>query len=146
MNKNKRKFTARETAAKLCSLGRQTRKTLREKLYSKKFPSSEIEGAVLAMAELGYIDEAEYARAYVSDSYRIKKHGRIRILSELKMRGIPDSLAEDALSAFDVDECEIIKEELNKRFKDREEKEKIYRYFVSRGFSLSDVRSCMNED
>ena len=98
------------------------------------------------MAELGYIDEAEYARAYVSDSYRIKKHGRIRILSELKMRGIPDSLAEDALSAFDVDECEIIKEELNKRFKDREEKEKIYRYFVSRGFSLSDVRSCMNED
>ncbi|MBR6719883.1 MAG: regulatory protein RecX [Clostridia bacterium] len=146
MNKNKRKFTARETAAKLCSLGRQTRKTLREKLYSKKFPSSEIEGAVLAMAELGYIDEAEYARAYVSDSYRIKKHGRIRILSELKMRGIPDSLAEDALSAFDVDECEIIKEELNKRFKDREEKEKIYRYFVSWGFSLSDVRSCMNED
>ena len=146
MNKIKRRLSARETAAKLCSLGRHTKKTLREKLYTKKFPASEIEAAVIAMEEIGYIDEKEYARAYVSDSYRIKKHGKIRILSELKMRGISEEMAEKAVSSFDADECAIIKEMIGKRFKDREEKEKIYRYFVTRGFSLSDVRSCMNEE
>ncbi len=146
MNRVKRKLSARETAAKLCSLGRHTKKTLRDKLYAKKFPSSEIEAAVIAMEEIGYIDESEYARAYVSDSYRIKKHGKVRILSELKMRGISEEMADKAVSSFDADECAIIKEVLEKRFEDMEDKEKIYRYFVTRGFSLSDVRSCMNED
>ena len=61
MKKIKRKLTARETAAKLCSLGRHTRKTLKDKLYAKKFPLCEIEEAVSAMVEIGYIDEEEYA-------------------------------------------------------------------------------------
>ena len=146
MKKIKRKLTARETAAKLCSLGKHTRKTLRDKLYAKKFPSGEIEEAVSAMVDLGYIDEEEYARCFVSDSYKIKKHGRIRILTELKMRGIDEDAAFMAIDSFDADEKGIIKAELQKRFKDKEEKEKILRYFVSRGFSVSDVRSCMDEE
>ena len=44
------------------------------------------------------------------------------------------------------DEKEIIKSEMEKRFADKSEKEKIMRYFVSRGFSLSDVRSCIDEE
>ncbi len=146
MNKIKRKLTARETAAKLCSLGKHTRKTLKDKLYAKKFPFAEIEEAVMAMTENGYIDEEEYARCFVADSYKIKKHGRVRILSELKMRGIDADTAISAIDSFGADEKEIIKEELNKRFKDKSEKEKIMRYFVSRGFSLSDVRSFVDEE
>ena len=146
MKKIKRKLTARETAAKLCSLGKLTRKTLTDKLYAKKFPSGEIEEAVSAMIDLGYIDEEEYARCFVSDSYRIKKHGRIRILTELKMRGIDGTTAEKAIENYGADEKEMIKAEMEKRFSENNEKEKILRYFVSRGFSLSDVRSCMDEE
>ena len=146
MNKIKRKLTARETAAKLCSLGRHTRKTLKDKLYAKKFPLCEIEEAVSAMVEIGYIDEEEYARCFVSDSYRIKKHGRIRILTELKMKGIESDVAEKAIDDVNADEKESIKSEMEKRFKDKEEKDKILRYFVSRGFSLSDVRSFVDEE
>ncbi len=146
MNKIRRKLTAREQAAKLCTLGKQTRKTLTEKLRAKKFPYAEIEEAVNAMCELSYIDEEEYARCFVSDSYRIKKHGHIRILTGLKMRGIDSNLAEAAIDNYNADEKEIIKSEMEKRFSDKSEKEKIIRYFVSRGFSLSDVRSCMDEE
>lgn len=146
MKKIKRKLTARETAAKLCSLGRHTRKTLKDKLYAKKFPLCEIEEAVSAMVEIGYIDEEEYARCFVSDSYRIKKHGRIRILTELKMKGIESDVAEKAIDDFNADEKEIIKSEMEKRFPVKSEKEKILRYFVSRGFSLSDVRSFVDEE
>ena len=146
MKKIKRKLTARETAAKLCSLGRHTRKTLKDKLYAKKFPLCEIEEAVSAMVEIGYIDEEEYARCFVSDSYRIKKHGRIRILTELKMKGIESDVAEKAIDDFNADEKEIIKSEMEKRFPEKSEKEKILRYFVSRGFSLSDLRSFVDEE
>ena len=146
MNKMKRKLSAREQAAKLCSLKKQTRKILTEKLRAKKYPYSEIEEAVSAMVEIGYIDEEEYAKCFVSDSYRIKKHGRKRILSELKMKGVEVSVAEKAIDDFDADEKEIIKTEMEKRFPEKSEKEKIMRYFISRGFSLSDLRSCMEEE
>lgn len=146
MNKMKRKLSAREQAAKLCSLKKQTRKILTEKLRAKKYPYSEIEEAVSAMVEIGYIDEEEYAKCFVSDSYRIKKHGRKRILSELKMKGVEVSVAEKAIDDFDADEKEIIKTEMEKRFPEKSEKEKIMRYFISRGFSLSDLRSCMDEE
>ena len=146
MKKIKRKLTARETAAKLCSLGKQTRKTLAEKLRAKKYPYSEIDEAVSAMVEIGYIDEEEYARCFVSDSYRIKKHGRIRILTGLKMKGIESEVAEKAINNFNADEKEIIKSEMEKRFPEKSEKEKIMRYFLSRGFSLSDLRSFVDEE
>ena len=146
MNKLKRKLTAREQAAKLCSIGKQTRKTLAEKLRAKKYHYSEIEEAVSAMVEIGYIDEEEYARCFVADSYRIKKHGRIRILTGLKMKGIESDVAEKAIDDFNADEKEMIKSEMEKRFPEKSEKEKIMRYFVSRGFSLSDLRSCMDEE
>lgn len=146
MNKMNRKLSAREQAAKLCSLKKQTRKILTEKLRAKKYPYSEIEEAVSAMVEIGYIDEEEYAKCFVSDSYRIKKHGRKRILSELKMKGVEVSVAEKAIDDFDADEKEIIKTEMEKRFPEKSEKEKIMRYFISRGFSLSDLRSCMDEE
>ena len=146
MNKMKRKLSAREQAAKLCSLKKQTRKILTEKLRAKKYPYSEIEEAVSAMVEIGYIDEEEYAKCFVSDSYRIKKHGRKRILSELKTKGVESSVAEKAIDDFDADEKEIIKTEMEKRFPEKSEKEKIMRYFISRGFSLSDLRSFVDEE
>ena len=146
MKKIKRKLTAREAAARLCTLKWYTRRMLEAKLCGQGFRYGEIKEAVSAMVEIGYIDEEDYARRFVSDSYRIKKHGRRRILIELRMKGIERDVAEKAIDDFNADEKEMIKAEMEKRFSENNEKEKILRYFVSRGFSLSDVRSCMDEE
>lgn len=141
----KRKLTAREEAAKLCTLGRQTRKTLRQKLISRRYLPSEVEEAVSAMVEKGYIDEAAYARAFVSDSYRMKRHGHIRIKNELIRRGVSEKEAEAAIKAYGADEEAILERECQKRFAMTDDKEKLYRYFLSRGFSGEDIRRCLHE-
>ncbi len=142
----KRKLSARETAAKLCSLSYQTRKTLSEKLYKKGFSKDEVESSVEAMCSLGYIDEENYAKSFINDSYKIKKHGKIRIRTELKLKGIEEDIIERAIENADADEFMILKNEFEKRFKYEEDKNKIIRFFVTRGFNLSDIRRCMDEE
>lgn len=142
----KRKLSAREEAAKICSLSFQTRKTLFEKLYKKGYLREDIESSVEAMYSLGYIDEENYAKSFVNDSYKIKKHGKIRIEAELKMKGIDEGLIEKAIDEADIDEFIILKGEYEKRFSGKEDKNKVMRYFTARGFSLSDIRRCMDEE
>ncbi len=142
----KRKLSAREAAAKICSLSHQTRKTLSEKLYKKGYARDELENAVEAMYSLRYIDEENYAKSFVNDSYKIKKHGKIRIMAELKLKGIQEDVIESAIENAGADEFEILKTEYEKRFSGKEDKNKILRYFVSRGFNLSDIRRCMDEE
>ena len=97
------------------------------------------------MEEIGYIDEDEYARAFVRDSYKIKKHGRIRIINELVLRGISREKAEKTVRNYGADECEIIRETIEKRFDKNIDKAKIFKYFYSRGFEADDIRRCIDE-
>ena len=97
------------------------------------------------MVEAGYIDEEVYTKAFVSDSYRIKRHGHIRIKRELLQRGISEEEAEAAIAAYNADEQAMIAREISRRFDATKEREKLYRYFLSRGFSEEDIRGCLHE-
>lgn len=141
----KRKLSARECAVRSCSLSKQTRRTLERRLRAKGFGKEEVSASVLAMEENGYIDENEYARAFVSDSYRIKKHGKRRIINELVLRGISREKAERAIRAYGADECEIIRSVMEKRFSDEDDRNKIIRFFAARGFDFDDIRRCIDE-
>lgn len=140
-----KKLSARESAVRNCCLSRQTKKTLELKLRAKGFSEEEIASSVEAMEEIGYIDEDEYARAFVRDSYKIKKHGRIRIINELVLRGISREKAEKTVRNYGADECEIIRETIEKRFDKNIDKAKIFKYFYSRGFEADDIRRCIDE-
>lgn len=141
----KRKLTARESAARQCCLTMQTKKTLAIKLRAKGFSEEDIASSVEAMAENGYIDEDEYAKAFVNDCYKIKKYGHKKILNELMMRGIDRGKAERAIRDFGVDEVALIKDTIERRFDVDTEKNKIFRYFLSRGFDPYDIRRCIDE-
>lgn len=140
-----RKLTARESAARRCCLSKQTKKTLELKLRGKGFSEEEIASSVKAMEENGYIDEDAYVRAFVKDSYTIKKHGHIRIINELVLRGISRTKAEEAVLDYAADERSIIREVMEKRFYKNYDNAKILRYFYSRGFEADDVRRCIDE-
>ena len=141
----KRKLTARESAARQCCLSRQTKKTLAIKLRAKGFSEEDIEASVEAMAENGYINDDEYAKAFVKDCYIIKKYGHKKILNELVMRGIDKEKAERAINDYGADEVECIKNAMEKRFDRETEKNKIFKFFLSRGFDADDIRRCIDE-
>lgn len=141
----KKKLTAREYAVKTCSLSAQTKKTLSLRLKKKGYSDTDIGLAVEAMEENGYINEKEYAEAFVSDSYRLKKHGAKRIVNELILRGIKSESAYKAVEKYGADECEIIRSVMQKRFDETDDSNKIFRFFLSRGFEADDIRKCINE-
>lgn len=140
----KRRLSAREYAVKTCSLSGQTKLTLKRKLMKKGYRSDEISAAVDAMEENGYINEKEYAKAFVSDSYRIKKHGARRIINELLCRGVNKTVAQRAVEEYGANEYEIICDIFEKRFGEDDDKAKVMRFFLSRGFKADDVRRCMD--
>ncbi len=141
-----KKLTARECAVKYCSISKHTKKTLERLLTRKGYSEEDIYRAVSAMEDMGYIDEEEYIRAFINDSVKIKKHGKMRIVRDLIFRGIDEERAKIAVENQTKDEIETIREIYLKKFSGKEiDKNKVYRYFIYRGFALCDIRRGIDE-
>ena len=117
-----------------------TRQQMEDKLRQGKYPPSVIEEALAYVESFGYIDDAAYARHYVS-AYMERK-GVDRSLIEEAMRAVQE---EDGLQ----DEEAMIKDLLRKKYYDAEstdlkEKRRIQAFLYRKGFSPDKIRRVMN--
>ncbi len=77
-----------------------SREELRRKLARKGFESDEIDGALDRLTELGYLDDAAFARAVVRR--RSTSRGPAALAAELSAKGISRAAVAEALSGFDA--------------------------------------------
>lgn len=135
----------------------KSRAQLHKKLESKGFEAELIEPLLDKFEAAHLIDDAEYARSFVTQRGTGKKLSRSALRRELKERGITGDLAEEALAArTDEDErrdaAELVRKKLRPamNFSDRAEKEKIMRRLVGmlarRGYSSSVAFSVVKEE
>ena len=75
---------------------------LQKKLRAKGYEAEEADAAVERLRELGYLDDASYARTYASDAAR-KGKGKLRIARELAQKGAEAKTAKEALEAVAED-------------------------------------------
>lgn len=126
---------------------------VRRKLREKGHPSPAIDGAVARLKELGYLDDAEYAREYVRSRFRAKGYGPVRLKHELKERGVARLQIEDAMLELDHDELrEAAREHARKRWPrlageddPRRRRQKLTGYLRRRGFSYERIRNVVEE-
>lgn len=79
----------------------QTEFEIRGKL-SGRGASAEVQDAAIAQAsDLGALDDAAFARAWVADRGVVRGYGVARLQAELRRRGVPDELAQHALAVLD---------------------------------------------
>lgn len=98
------------------------------------------------LTELGYLNDAEYARTVVRH-YSAKGYGERRVRDELYRRGVPRELWEDAL-----EECrapaEGVDAFLEKRFRgknpDQKELKRASDALARRGYSWNEIREGLN--
>ena len=69
---------------------------------------------------------------------------------ELRQKGIDESLIEEAVSSIE-DESEMLKSEMERRFgtcdfADKKVKNKVFNFFMRRGFSARDILNAMNAE
>ena len=88
-----------EAAVRLLALRPHSRMELRRKLVQRRCDAALIDAALDRAAELGYLDDAAYARSLVR--LRSSTRGRAAIGAELAARGVGRDLAAEVLGEID---------------------------------------------
>ena len=99
--KKVRKLAAEELfeyAVKLLGVRGYSTGDLRSKLRLKAAEPADIDGTLVRLKEVGYLDDGRYARGYASARVENQGFGRIRVLNDLRARRISGNLADQAVT------------------------------------------------
>ena len=94
---------AREICLRLLDVRPRTYIELAEALTKKGIPDEVIGDVLDRYREVGMVDDAAFARAWVSSRHRSKKLSRRALSSELRRKGVDTELVDDALELLDPD-------------------------------------------
>jgi|TARA_B110000305_G_C19257228_1_gene547683 regulatory protein len=140
-------------AQKYCAYQERCHSEVRNKLYEWGLYKSDIEGVIVSLIQDDFLNEQRFAEAYSRGKFRMKKWGRIKILSELKKRNISDYCQKKGLDQIDEEEYLVALADILER-RERQEKEtnpfrrkqKLATYINSRGFESNLVWELLNGD
>lgn len=133
--------TALEKATDLLAQRVYGREELLRKLISLGYEDPDAEYAVLQLQERGYLNDSEYALAYIRHALNQNK-GLQRIKRELKLKGISSNNIEEAIAQFEetepIDERAMALEIASKMPHETDkEKARLARKLASLGYSAS---------
>jgi len=121
---------------------------LRRRLTDKGFDQQKISDAIHRCLELGYLDDARYAKGRATSLMRQGKAVGGRILLDLKQRGIKEEMAQKALEEArkECNEDDLLATLLKKRFPDfyynsapAKERRRVVHFLQRRGFPLGRI-------
>lgn len=143
--------SAMDTAVRLLTNRRHTRRELARKLDSRGVDEDTAAEVLAACERLGYVDDAETALFYI-DELKAKGYGRRHVWFAMQKKGFDLSLIEDGLLRRypPVEEVDAALRMAAKKRKSlggkkagREQRDKVYRYLYSRGFSTEATNEAM---
>ena len=108
-----------------------------------KLSSATIRNEMSDLEELGYLDDAAYART-VARHYAAKGYGERKIRDELYRRGVDRALWDEALDELPSDGEQIdrfLQSKLHGRSPEDKEKKRLTDALLRRGFSWGEVKS-----
>lgn len=146
------RFRCEETAYRLLTNRPHSTLELKQKLFQRKFPSALIEEVIEKCREKEYLDDCEFAKAYVKSRISSKPRGRRLLLAELSKKGVSRDLADEVVenALAETDESELALKLLYKkssRFDPQKAvdlTDKIYNFLSYRGFNYDTIRTALN--
>ncbi len=144
---------------KIVSRKRYTEAEMRSKLelfFKRKgmFGKESIEKVIRRLEELNYLNDEEYARAYLSDRVKFRPKGKFLLKMELSKKGVSKELVNKTIDSLEIDEYEMAMDVLEKAGKKWaklpivEQRNKAYSHLAARGFGgdaiYKAVSSCYN--
>lgn len=119
----------------------QSEHEMRTKLARKGFLPEQIEEVVTWLYKEKLLDDTRYAKLYVESKLLGRPVGPRYLVAKLKERGVAGGVIEQVLAeCISVDqEVELVSEAVERwkksHEKDKEDKQKLWRYLAGRGFS-----------
>lgn len=127
-------------------------KEVKDHLKKKDVADSAITEILHMLKGYKYLDDREFAAAYVSTHRKTSGKGPDVLFRELKLKGIDDELIQEALSSFSFsDQVEaavkhaekVLKKE--KKLSSKETKQAIEQHLVRKGFSFDVISAALQE-
>ena len=128
----------------------RTVKQMREKLQKdQKYSNEIIELVIEYLKEYHYLDDMQFSIDYINS--RKNNKGLKVLLFELKNKGVCEDVLEEVKEEFsDMETDAVIRRLISKKgidpnTEDRKQREKLYRFLLSRGFSYSDISNVISD-
>ncbi len=147
-------YRARDAAVHLLAHRPRTTTELRRKLLQKDYPDDTVESVIRTLTVEGLIDDYVFATEFVEQRVRGRRHGTVRIRSELLKRGISASVIDSAIrrGSTQNDWKEAATQEARKKWQKlpdglelRRRRKRLYDHLVRRGFDFGIIREVMEE-
>ena len=144
----------REAALKLLERTRRTRNDLERKLKDKGYALVTIAEVVDRLNEVGLVDDAEFARAWLAGRWGRKPSGWRRLQQELRGKGIADDdiekarsvLAERGSAPDEVESAAKLVAQASRRFArldPRAQRQRLYALLARRGYDSATIRMAL---
>ena len=137
-------------AAALCARCEQAPGDMREKLIKWGLSGDDAGQIISQLTEQGFIDEQRFARAFVKDKFAFNGWGKIKIIHQLRLKGISGEAIDEAMAAIDDEEYRSrLTELLRAKWRTVKEREPraawaaMMRFAASRGFETSIATECV---
>lgn len=152
--RNDQAWRAREAALVLLSYRARSAAELRRRLAEKGFPADVAEACVAALVEKGVVDDSAFAEVFIRDRVRMRPHGRRRLASELRAKGVDRGTALSAIDAVmereETGDLELARRAAAKWHPHagedpRKARRRLHGFLARRGFDPDAVHTVMDE-
>lgn len=118
---------------------------LRDYLRRKDYEPEIIDQIITRLKKSQYIDDYNFAKAWVDNRRLLKATSKRKLSQELKQKRVEQSVIDRVLAEDDTDELAVIRELIaKKRTQSRyQDDQKLIAYLLRQGFSYSDVKEAM---
>lgn len=129
---------------------RHTKKELIDKLVRREYDIDVAKEVADYLEEAGYIDDSDYARRFISDAVKIKKHGMVRIKRDLSAKGVDRTVIDSVLGNLELDTESVLADLLkskacNMDLNDEKQLNRLYGFLLRRGFKFNEINSALAE-
>ncbi|MFJ6139644.1 recombination regulator RecX [Kitasatospora sp. NPDC092286] len=97
---------ARDICLRLLTGAAKTRKQLADALRKREIPDEVADGVLTRLEEVGLIDDAVFAQAWVESRHAVRGLSRRALAQELRTKGVAGDLVEQAVAQLDQDDEE----------------------------------------
>lgn len=139
---------AKNRAAKFLGASKKTEKAVYDKLIESGFDEDVCEKVIADLKKYGYVDDYDYALTYIGDRIRLNPRSAFAIKTELRQKGVKDSIINSALEEAGIDEIGDIKRLIEKKtggvddLDDRERK-RLIDFLMRRGYSYGKIKEAI---
>ena len=141
----------RDSALNMLARREHSQLELKQKLQTRfKDQEDEIDITLVKLIEDNYQSDQRFCESFIR--YRQQKgYGEVRIISELKIKGINTDLIHQSFSESELDGFEVALRVKTSKFgrlvsQDFKDKSKQYRYLQYRGFTSDQINYAIQED